>query len=62
MSNYFREIQSEGKVQLRCQIKESKGFSVNFSNGCWLDLRSEDGHLSRTNSYGENWFCNADDR
>lgn len=61
MGNRFKEVQTEGNVLLRKQIEESKGRFVTFSNGCWLSLRSEDGHICGTNPYGQDWFCNAVD-
>ncbi len=55
------EIDSDDKENLANLIKSNIGNSVEFSNGCWLSLKDDDGIYWGECPYGQNWCCNSDD-
>lgn len=48
-------------THLRNEVIASLGNIVCFSNGCWLDLRDDNGMYWGTTPYGLDWGCNANE-
>lgn len=53
------EIETWGNVDFKNQLTQAIGHTVQFANGCWLDLRKFDHILCGSTPYGRDWFCNA---
>jgi len=46
---------------LRNEVSDCIDKIVCFSNGCWLDLREDNGLYWGTTPYGLDWACNANE-
>lgn len=46
---------------LRKQLSDSLGFRIRFSNGCYINLKDDNGVFWGTGPYGLDWICNSDE-
>lgn len=42
------------------KIKNSVGQTIEFSNGCWLNMVEDNGVFWGVTPYGQDWCCNVD--
>lgn len=53
------EIDSDKKEMLAVSIMENLGNNLQFSNGCWISLKDDNGIFWGVSPYGQNWGCNS---
>ena len=62
MANYLKEINAHSpNAQLIDSIKKQLGKKVTFSNGCQVDLVTDDGVVWGQCPYGNTWACIANE-